>query len=187
MVIEFWQVGEAVIARCVPLRTRNGVDCTAWFPEVARALATADCGATITDGEMCVLDTLGRADFDALHARARRRRFIAGDPHVTYCMFDLLMEAGRDIMDLPLIKRKSRLAQLLATQRVPHTLYVQHVSQDDVPRPVSWLYAQALALQQEGVVGKRANSIYRPDERTADWFKLKRPGATPHGRFSRGQ
>ncbi|WP_426172635.1 hypothetical protein [Pseudoduganella sp. R-34] len=173
-------------SRDCELRTKNGVDCTAWFPEVARALAAADCGAMITDGEMCVLDPLGRADFDALHARARRRRFTAGDPAVTYCVFDLLLDAGRNIMDLPLIKRKARLARLLEAQRIPHTLYVQHVSQKDVPQPVAWLYAQALTLQQEGVVGKRADSPYQPGKRTDDWFKLKRPGATPHGRFARG-
>ena len=167
------------------LRTRNGVDCAAWFPEVTRALAAADCAATITDGEMCVLDAFGRADFDALHTRAMRRRFSAGDPAVTYCMFDLLMEDGHDIMEMPLIERKVRLALLLSAQAWPHTLYVQHISQDDVPHPIAWLYSQALALQQEGVVGKRADSLYQPGARTTDWFKLKRPGATPHGRFSR--
>jgi bifunctional non-homologous end joining protein LigD len=169
------------------LRTRKGVDCTLWFPEVSRALAELHCGVMITDGEMCVLDDLGRADFDALHARAMRRRFSQGDPPITYCMFDLLVDRGRDIVRLPLYERKARLARLLAAQRPPHTLYVQHVSEDDVPRPVTWLYAQALALQQEGVVGKRAGSPYRAGLRTDDWFKLKRPGATPRGRFARGE
>lgn len=170
--------------QCV-LRTKNGAECTSWFPEVSRALAVLNSGATITDGEICVLDDLGRTDFDALQSRARRRRFRDGDPVVTYCIFDLLMERGRTIMDLPLHERKARLARLLAAQHISHTLYVQHISQDDVQRPVAWLYAQALALQQEGVVGKRADSLYLPGVRTEDWFKLKRPGAVQPQRFQR--
>ncbi|WP_426344733.1 hypothetical protein ACN9MU_13730 [Pseudoduganella sp. R-32] len=42
------------------------------------------------DGEMCVLDELGRSDFEALQLRARLRRYAEGSIPVTYCMFDLL-------------------------------------------------------------------------------------------------
>lgn len=66
-------------AQCV-LRTRNGADCTKWFPEVAHALAALAGGQNIVDGEICVLDDLGRSDFNRLHDRARRRRWRPDDP-----------------------------------------------------------------------------------------------------------
>jgi bifunctional non-homologous end joining protein LigD len=62
-------------------------------------------------------------------------------------------------------------------------LYAQHVDSSTVENPVSWLYAQALALRLEGVVGKLADSPYLPGQRTKNWFKLKRPGAVPPSRF----
>ncbi|WP_395398602.1 hypothetical protein ACHMW6_00240 (plasmid) [Pseudoduganella sp. UC29_106] len=41
------------------LRTKEGNDCTRRFQEVSDALAALRWGATITDGEMVVLDEMG--------------------------------------------------------------------------------------------------------------------------------
>jgi bifunctional non-homologous end joining protein LigD len=165
------------------LTTRNGVDCTAWFPEVAEALGVLQLGGrTIVDGEIAVLDAVGRTDFEALQGRARRRRWRAGDVAVTYCVFDLLVVDGASIMGECLVERKARLAQLLSAE-VPYILFARHADNSIVEQPVSWLYAQAVALELEGVVGKRADSPYVPGERTKNWFKLKRPGAVPPERF----
>ena len=78
----------------------------------------------VIDGEVCVLDALGRADFDALHLRARCRRYAPGDPPVTFCVFDLLVQDGRNVMGLPLIERKALLAKLLD----PAPPFVLHAS-----------------------------------------------------------
>ncbi len=167
------------------LRSRNGADCTKWFQEVSDALAEAKCGQTIVDGEMCVLDEFGRSDFEALHQRARRRRYAKGSIPVTYCIFDLLFYKGQCLTDRPLVERKATLRKLLEKLKAPHTLFVQHLASSDVPNPISWLYEQALAHQLEGVVGKREDSIYEPGVRSKSWFKLKRQGAVPAERFKR--
>lgn len=168
------------------LKTRNGNNCTKWFPEVCEALSTLECGRTIIDGEVCVLDELGRTDFDALQARARRRGWKPGDRAVTYAAFDLLVVDGDSLMDKSLIERKERLEKILSPAP-PNILYAKHVTSAMVTNPVSWLYAHALALELEGVVGKRSDSIYQPGERTESWFKLKRPGAVPPERFQRSR
>lgn len=62
----------SVYAGDVRLGTKAGVDASAWFPEVVRGLATLPGGPHILDGEVCVLDELGRADYDRLKARAAR-------------------------------------------------------------------------------------------------------------------
>lgn len=167
---------------CV-LRTRNGHDCTKWFVEIALALAEVGASRTIVDGEMCVLDEFGRTNFDQLLARARRKGWKAGDPDVTFVVFDLLVAEGVDVMAKPLTERKSMLAVLLADPPAG-ILFARHVDASMALRPVSWLYQNALDLELEGVVGKLADSPYLPGERSPAWFKWKRPGAVPPERFA---
>lgn len=161
------------------LKSRNGADASAWFPEVTESLAQLGRGRNVLDGEMCVLDQIGRPDFDALHARASRRRWVAGDPPVVYCAFDVLVLDGQLVTGLPLIERKELLRELLNT-KPPNVLYVDHFVGN-----VGWLYTRATALELEGVVAKKADSIYLPGQRTDTWLKIKRPGAIPPGRFRR--
>jgi bifunctional non-homologous end joining protein LigD len=42
-----------------------------------------------------------------------------------------------------------------------------------------------LPLQLEGLVAKRAASIYQPGVRSGDWVNVKREGAIPAERFKR--
>lgn len=107
------------------LKTKGGADATSWFPEIAAALATLPAGS-ILDGEVCVLDDIGRSDFERLQTRARRRGLRPGDDTVVYCVFDLLVNRGRDLRELPVEKRKAALRKLLAGES-PGLLYVQDV------------------------------------------------------------
>lgn len=162
----------------VELRTKSGLQCTAWFPELARALAGVADGPHVIDGEVCVLDDLGRSDFDRLRARASRKRWYDGCDAVTLCAFDLLFEKGTNIMGLPLVERKARLAKLLAN--VPAVLVVA-----DLPAEAQ-LFEQAVdPLLLEGFVAKRRTSSYQPGVRSRDWLKIKRKGAVPPERFQR--
>jgi bifunctional non-homologous end joining protein LigD len=77
------------------LKTRNGANATQWFPEIADELAEVPGGPYVTDGEVCVMDDLGRSDFNRLQVRAKRRKWYTGADLVVYCVFDLLVEARR--------------------------------------------------------------------------------------------
>ncbi|NOV25874.1 hypothetical protein E5S69_20435 [Cupriavidus necator] len=159
------------------LNSRNGADATAWFPELAAALATLPAGF-ILDGEVCVLDDIGRSDFERLQARARRRGWYRGADPVAFCVFDLLVGKGKSLMGQPIERRKTALRDLVEDPP-DGLLYVDSVEDG------AWLYGHALALKLEGVVAKRAGSLYRPGERSRDWLKIKRPGAVPPQRFKR--
>lgn len=162
----------------VELRTKSGLECTSWFPELTRALANVPGGPHVIDAEVCVLDDLGRSDFDRLRARASRKRWYDGCDSVTLCAFDLPFEGGMNIMSLPLVERKSRLAKLLA--KVPSVLVV-----GDLPAQED-LFEQAVEpLLLEGFVAKRRTSSYQPGVRSPDWLKVKRKGAVPPERFKR--
>lgn len=87
-------------------------------------------GPHVVDGEVCVLDDLGRSDFNRLQDRARRRRWVEGGDAVTYCVFDLLFENGKYIRMLLLLERKARLFDLW-TPPPAATLYVNHFENGD--------------------------------------------------------
>jgi bifunctional non-homologous end joining protein LigD len=168
-------------AGTVALRTRGGRDCTAWFPEIARALARRGGGPHVVDGEVCVMDDLGRSDFDRLQQRAYRRCYYPDCDPVVYAIFDLLIEAGENIMDRPLMERKARLKKRF-TPKPKHDLLMVEA----IPDAGIELYAMARELKLAGLVAKKGDSIYLPGERTTAWKKIKVPGAVPPERFKRG-
>jgi bifunctional non-homologous end joining protein LigD len=172
--------GYRVLASTGPdgrLKSRGGIDASRWFPEVVAAVADMPPGCVL-DGEVCVLDDLGRSDFDRLHARAQRKGWYEGADLVVYCVFDVLVAKGKDVRGMALEKRKATLARMLRA----HSDQVLHVTGTD---DGNWLYGTALQLELEGVVGKRLGSTYQDGKRSADWFKVKRPGAVPPERFKR--
>ena len=137
-----WRCLAEVRNGAVRLQSRRGFDLTRRWPGVVQSLSTIP-GHHIIDGEMCVLDDYGRSDFDRLHLR---------DTGKTYCVFDLLVHDGADIMSNPLAERKRRLAALIPSP-LPSMLVVGTLDTEG-----EWLYEQALSLQLEGIVGKRLDS-----------------------------
>jgi bifunctional non-homologous end joining protein LigD len=173
-----YRVLSGLAGRQVHLRTRNGADCSGWYPEIVQGLMTL-AGQHILDGEVCVLDEIGRPDFERLQERSRRRRWYAGCDPVAFLAFDLLVHRGADVRTWPVERRKAALQQMLTPP--PHgVLYVGHVTEGGAE-----LFAHACALQLEGIVCKRLGSPYASGERNGDWLKIKRPGAVPAERFRR--
>jgi bifunctional non-homologous end joining protein LigD len=117
-----------------------------------------------------------RSDFNQLQERARRRRWGPGAPQVTLCAFDILVQKGRRVMDVPLVMRKQMLERLVGELpeevRGRTVLFVK-----DLPTDAAVFHAMVGAgLGIEGVVAKRRDSVYQPGVRSRDWSKIKRPG-----------
>ncbi|HHU06364.1 MAG TPA: DNA ligase D [Clostridiales bacterium] len=147
----------------VRLLTRNGNDYTSRFWPVASSLLELAAGrAMVLDGEMVVTDESGKTDFQALQSYMENPR-----PHkLSYIVFDLLAFNGLDIRSQPLIQRKEALLSLM--QNAPKTLhYSQHVRGKGEES-----FRAACELGMEGIVGKKAESIYS-GTRNGDWIKLK--------------
>ncbi|MDM0010181.1 hypothetical protein QTI51_37165 [Variovorax sp. J22G73] len=128
----------------------------------------------LLDGEICVLDQLGRSDFAAIHERVQRRRVYAGAPPVTYCVFDLLAVRGVDLSQRPLIRRKLALSKFLAAPP-PSTLLVSYIK----GRAEQVFHEAVIPLRLEGLVAKWAESVYQSGIRSNDWVKVKRKGVRP--------
>jgi bifunctional non-homologous end joining protein LigD len=152
------------------LRYRGGRDATQVYPEIDLALRSLPVDSLLLDGEVVVCDATGRPDFGRLQTRAMlsRPRDIAraapSDP-ATYMVFDLLAFDGLDARDLPLCERKRLLRLLLPGAGVLR--YVDHI--EEVGEA---FYKGALSLGLEGMVGKRADSPYRPG-RQSTWIKVR--------------
>ncbi|WP_157002789.1 ATP-dependent DNA ligase [Agromyces laixinhei] len=168
--------GIRVLARVeaggVRLLSRNGVDITARYPELA-ALPAVVRGEALLDGEIVALDADGRPDFGRLQHRMnltkpREIERVAASVPVRLLLFDVLEVDGRPVVDEPYRERRARLAGLVRVRRgVPV----------EVPAPTSGSPAEALEesrrLGLEGLVAKRPDSRYRPGARSNDWLKLK--------------
>lgn len=147
--------------------TRGGASAASWFPEVATVLESLRSGPFVVDGELAVLDELGRSDFDKMQERGRRRRWVAGLP-VTYVVFDVMVASGQNVMPLPLQQRKALLRQLLAPAERTAVLFL-----GDFPAEADFLHKAVVPLGLEGVMLKRKASPYQPGVRSDDWRKVK--------------
>ena len=100
-----------IVSGAAALLTRNGLDWTAKYPDIAAAIGALNCRQAYLDGELCAVLPDGTTSFSALQGH--------GDApaELVYFAFDLLHLDGEDLMRLPLLERKARLEALLAARR----------------------------------------------------------------------
>ena len=152
------------------LLSRNGNDLTPCFPEVVQALRALPFDRLVVDGELVALDDAGRPNFQRLQQRAQLRRSLdirhaMVECPVTYYAFDLLGFEDFDLRSLPLSQRKAVLQKVVPATGVVR--FLEHFEQDG-----ELLYEQVQKLGLEGIVGKRADSPYKPG-RSAIWVKIR--------------
>ncbi|HYM91222.1 MAG TPA: non-homologous end-joining DNA ligase [bacterium] len=145
----------------------------AQFPEVIEALAAlaplAGDGAVL-DGEIFAPDERGRPNFARLQQRVHLSREpdvreAAGRIPVVFAVFDCLYLNGRDLRAHPLSERRTMLEGL--------ALPAGMLRSDAVEGDGLTLFEAATQHGLEGIIAKRASSLYRPGARSADWQKIK--------------
>jgi len=154
----------SVVDRKVRLWSRNGVEWTGRLPEVVAAIQSLGKKSLQLDGELIAVRA-GRDEFSALRRTAFRPR--RRQP-LQYMVFDIPFLNGRSLRELPLIKRKAILNDLLSRNPHPLLRYTEHHAGD-----AAKLFAAAVAHGFEGIVCKRVNSPYRDGARNGDWIKVK--------------
>jgi bifunctional non-homologous end joining protein LigD len=148
------------------LFSRNGLDWTTRFEEVAREIEKLPTGGTWLDGEVVILDERGVSDFGRLQRYVKEGR--PGD--LTYVVFDLLFQDGEDLRALPLRERKRRLRWLL--ERGGRDLAEVVRYGDHIEGRGGAVLEEACLQGLEGVVSKRAGDAYA-GRRTRSWLKVK--------------
>jgi bifunctional non-homologous end joining protein LigD len=131
------------------------------FRELARVLpGDLNVKNAVLDGELVVLDQVGKAQFaDLLNGRGL----------VLFAAFDLMWLNGKDLREQPLVERKE-----LLRFRVRHpsdrVMFVDYKEGTGTA-----LYARMCERDMEGIVGKPRYSPYLGSTGDTTWIKVKNP------------
>jgi bifunctional non-homologous end joining protein LigD len=159
--------GYRVLARAdgknVKLLTRNGKDWTAKLSRQGDAIAALGVQSAWLDGEIVVMNEHGIPSFQALQNAFNERR----TGQIVFFVFDLPYLNGYDLRRVPLTERRRLLEQLMESSK-DDTVRFSATLQE----PPQKLLDGACELSLEGIIGKRAESIYT-GQRSIDWIKLK--------------
>jgi bifunctional non-homologous end joining protein LigD len=140
------------------------------FPELVIEVQQLE-GDLVMDGELVVQDQEGKERFEWVVGRAARSPVTAKKAAVTrpalIFVFDLLAQSRNDFRRKRLSERKSILESVLA--RNDRVRFAGHIESKGLE-----LYGLAEVQGLEGIVGKRADSLYSAG-RTQDWLKVKTP------------
>ncbi len=153
------------------LRNRRDISLIRRFPELSHIYnqVTDKC---ILDGELVVLNNNGVPDFfeiqrrtilnDSFKIQLAEKQFPA-----SFVAYDILYYINKEVMDLPLMVRKSLLQTCInENSRIAISRFVEKNGIE--------LYQIASSKELEGVVAKKKNSLYWQDKRSKDWIKFKR-------------
>ncbi|MBT1700206.1 DNA ligase D [Fulvivirgaceae bacterium PWU4] len=152
--ISYLQKGDAEI------RSRNNKDMSAKFYPVLDALKQWPVNAVV-DGEIIVVNEKGIPDFNALQEWRSE-----ADGQLIYYMFDILWLDGYDLMKVPLAERKETLKQILPQHdmlRLSESFAINGTE----------FFQMANRMDLEGMLAKKADSVYTPDARSKNWLKIK--------------
>jgi DNA ligase D-like protein (predicted ligase) len=141
------------------LYSMSGQEYSSQFRHIVFALKNLGRGNLVLDGEIVALDEQGRASFQEL-----QNRRTSGRP-VVYYVFDVLHHNGRDLFEVPLMERKAMLEEIGSQFSDP--LRINPLFRTELAP----LAQQVKTLGLEGIVAKRANSVYLPGRESEAWQK----------------
>ncbi|XZF12420.1 DNA ligase D [Chitinophagaceae bacterium MMS25-I14] len=142
------------------LISRNNIAFDKYYP-IIDLLKSWNIRAVI-DGEILVINEKGLSDFGALQNWRSE-----ADGHLVYYVFDVLWYEGKNLMGLPLTERQAILQRILPTDD-------ERIRQSTVfkARGVDFFEA-AEKIGLEGIMAKKADSVYTSDLRSKEWLKIK--------------
>ena len=160
----------------VALISRNGIDKTRQFQEVADALRTLHKRVRrpfVADGELVALHDGAPARFQALQGRmhVEDTDAIAGHRSASptaLILFDMLVDGKASLVTEPWRVRRNHLAALLHPPGRSDALRLSDTASDGAA-----MLRDAQAHGWEGVIAKRADAPYEVGRRSRAWLKLK--------------
>jgi len=152
--------------------TRGLDDTTAAFPEIVEALSSLP-GEAILDGEILAWRDGRALPFTALQQRLARKKVAAGLMErvpAIFLAYDLLWRDGEPLIERAYTERRAILESLPVRASPRERI----ASLDELDER----FAAARARGNEGLMLKRADSVYEAGRRGDAWAKVKRPYAT---------
>ena len=165
--------GERIIAernkKKINLWTRRNVQASHKFPEILNALEKLDSNDWVLDGELTVLggfrQLLKRNVEDPFKIKILSKKIPA-----TYNVFDILKWDGEELINKPLIERKSILIKILQVNKRLELVPFQKALKTSVEK----IFQDYVSEGYEGIILKEAFSTYDVGKRPGSWLKLKR-------------
>ena len=159
--VDGWRILAYKDGARVRLISRNGVDHTKRFHDIARAISKLSARTLVLDGEVAIYDEQLRSRFDWL--REPDSTAVASPP--VLMAFDLLYRDGRDLRARPLAQRRIRLEDVITGSAL--VFPVRRLAADGF---AAW--DEVIKRGFEGYVAKDQASTYEAG-RTRRWLKVK--------------
>jgi bifunctional non-homologous end joining protein LigD len=144
----------------VELKSRNNKSFNDKFYPITKALSKWKINAVI-DGEIVVVGEEGISNFGDLQNWRSE-----ADGELYYYVFDILWYEGKDLTRLPLRERKTILKAVLPADDLIRI-------SDYFETPGTEFFEQAKKIGLEGIIAKKASSIYNAGNRSREWLKIK--------------
>ncbi|HWA33674.1 MAG TPA: non-homologous end-joining DNA ligase, partial [Cyclobacteriaceae bacterium] len=146
--------------KSVELKSRNDKPFDKKFYPVFDAVSRWGIDAVV-DGEVVVVNDKGLSDFGALQNWRSE-----ADGALIYYVFDILWYDGRDLTGLPLLERRKILKSVVPPDGIIRLSETFDSSGTE-------FFEIAKNMGMEGIIAKKADSLYHPGARTNDWLKIK--------------
>lgn len=157
--------------------SRNLLDMSAMFPDVAAALEALPVTDIIMEGEAIVFDQ-STGTFPPFQETVKRKRkhdiaAVAQELPLKLFIFDILYLNGQSLLDRELHTRREILQKLFKNykQDVVHVIEERPVT---TAKELESYFLEAIEAGLEGLVVKKPKSHYQPGKRNFNWIKLKR-------------
>lgn len=156
--------------REVRLFNRKLRERTNHYPELVDIHSYCSAKSVILDGEIIALNERGRPSFREVMKRDAIRRMdkitsLKKTNPIFYCIFDIVFLNGNWVNDLPLLKRKELLNEII---QPTNTVQLTQAKKDG-----DALFQAIKEQEMEGIVAKKVNSTYKINGKDANWQKIK--------------
>lgn len=153
------------------LQSRNLLDFSLKFPELAGIHNLMKQKPVVIDGEIIIMDK-GLPSFYELqkrgwtHGESNIARAALNKP-ATYIVFDILYVGKEKLISRPLMERKDILSQVI---EINERMFV---SEGILGQGIEF-YKACITRNVEGVIAKKIDSVYVPGKRSLHWKKFKK-------------
>lgn len=149
----------------IQLYSRNQISYNKLFEPIVKELKKIK-QSMVLDGEVVILDSKGRANFQLLQNYASASSAQARHMNLVYYIFDILYFDGHDLTSLPLVERKEILQRVLP--QTPSLKLSEHIEEAGTK-----FYKAVREQGVEGIIAKKSDSKYEIGRRSSNWIKIK--------------
>jgi DNA ligase 1 len=164
----------------IRLFSRNLLDITNAFPELANAAFEAKSSESLSDIEDFILDgeVMAFQDGKPLHFQELQKRIhkknlterVVAETPIIYVIFDIMYFNGESLIKKSIKERKETLSNIYFKEPVINSIYRLVNSEQDI---IS-MFEKSKDIGHEGLVLKDTDSNYHPGKRGRYWVKLKK-------------